>query len=155
MIKPEVGDLSVLQALSAGAAISTNVIDLQALNYAGITDLWVVVDTAVIAAGDAADTFEFGLVVSAAEALTAPLEIVSVAITDIADVRLATIGRHIMALNIGKMIRDIATSTYRYLGFAYTLSSGATVTVNAMISNSEPPSLYHAQVCTSNVGLPA
>jgi len=155
MIKPEIGDLSVAQALTAGSTDSTNVIDLQALNYAGLTDLWAVVDTAVIATGDGSDTFQFQWVVSAEATLDTNKELVSVTVTGYADSRLATAGKHIMALNIGKMFRDIATSTYRYLGVINVISDGATISVNTMLSNSEPPSLYHAQVVDSNVTLPS
>jgi hypothetical protein len=154
MIKPELGDLSVAQALTAGATDSTNVIDLQAVNYAGLTDLWIVIDTAVAATGDGSDTFDFSVVVSEETTLDTNFEVVAVRITGYADARLATAGRHIMALNIGKMIRDIASSTKRYLGVINTISDGATLSVNTMVSNSEPPSLYHSQVVTSNVDLP-
>ena len=158
MIKPELGNLTVQGtplSLTAGSVDATDVIDLQAINYAGITDVWAVISTAVAAGGDASDTYQFQWVVSLEETLDTNKELLSITVTSNADSRLATVGNHIMALNLGKMIRDIATSAYRYLGVICTLSSGATLSVNISVSNTEPPSLYHAQVCESNVGLPA
>ena len=158
MIIAALGNLSVGQALTAADEDSTNVIQLPASNYVGFSDLWWVVDTYVIAAGDAADTFKFALVMSQESTLDTNKEIASVNITSIADKRLAGLGRHIVALNVGKMIvnmLDDDASGYPYIGQLNTLSAGATISINSSLSPTEPPTEPHKMVTVSNVGVPA
>ena len=158
MIIPALGKLSVAQAITAADEDSTNVIQLPAADYIGFTDLWWVVDTAVIAAGDGSDTFAFSLVMSQEAALTTNKEIASVSITDIADLRLATIGRHIVALNVGLMMAnmlDTDASDYPFIGQTNTLSAGATISINSVLSTSVPRSEPHRMTVTSPVTIPA
>lgn len=156
MIKPFLGTLSQAQAITAADEISENVMQITAADYANITDPWWVVDTSVIAAGDSADTFKFELVLAQEAALTNVKQVCAVEITGIADKRLATAGRHILALNVGKMLKDILDtdlSDYPFIGMLNTLSAGATISLDAVLSNSEPATEYHRMKTVSPVGV--
>jgi len=157
MILASKGKLSVAQTITAADEISENVIQMIAADYAGLTDLWWVVDTNVIATGDGADTFKFALVISTSDALTTNQEVCSVNITGYADLRLATAGRHIAALNVGKMLKEIMETsgdTYYFVGMENTLSDGSTISIDASLSPTEPQTLHHKMVTVSNVALP-
>ena len=158
MLLDRLGKLAAGQDLTAGAADSTNVIEVAALDYAHPVDLWWVVDTEIIATGDGADTFAFQLVLSQESTLDTNVEILSRTVTGYASACLATAGRHIVAINIGKMLKDVlaaAGSDYEFIGMISTVSTGATLSINASLSNSEPQTEYQAQVVDSNVGIPA
>jgi len=155
MILAKVGKLSVAQDLTEADEISENVIDLSTLDYSGLTDLWLTIDCETIAAGDSSDTFDMSLVVAQAAALTTALEVLAVRWTGIADRRCATAGARILGVNIGKMLTQLADSDYRYLGLVNTLSAGGTISVNASVGFTEPPTPSHAQNVVSNVGVPA
>jgi len=156
MILPQKGKLSVAQAITDADPISENVIQLAAVDYRGPTDLWWVVDTNVIAA--TAGTLKFALVMDTSAALTAaPLEICSVLIAAITDLRVATAGRHIVALNVGKMIQEMietSGSDYVFVGMVYTLSAAVTITCNAVLSTTEPHTIHHKMVNVSNSAVP-
>ncbi len=157
MILAALGKLSVAQAITAADEDSTNVIQIPAADYVAFSDLWWVVDTAVIAAGDGSDTFDFSLVMSQEAALTTNKVVCSVSITGIADLRLATIGRHIIAINVGKQMvnmLDTDASDYPFIGQINVLSAGATVSINAALSPTEPRTEPHRMVVTSDVGTP-
>jgi len=166
MIIPALGKLSLAsdstapnlgQDITASDEDCGNVIQLPAADYIGFTDLWWVVDTAVIAAGDDSDTFTFALVMSQEAALTTNKEVASVSITDIADLRLATVGRHIVALNVGLMMAnmlDTDASDYPFIGQTNVLSTGATISIHSVLQTSVPRSEPHRMTVTSPVTIP-
>lgn len=154
---PFKGKLSTEQDLTAGSADSENVIQVSAIDYAHLTDLWWVVDTETIATGDGSDTFKFQLVLSQESTLDTNVEILSRTVTGYASACLATAGKHIVCVNLGKMLKDIlgtGGSDYPYIGMISTISAGSTLSINAVLTNIEPHSEYHAQVVTSNVTIP-
>jgi len=155
MIFSQKGKLSVVQVLTAGATNSTNVIQMVAADYAGLTDLWWVVDTGVVAGG--AGTIKVALVISEEAALTTNVEVLSTLCASVADLRVATAGRHIVSVNVGKMLKEImetaGDSTY-FVGCIYTLDGSATLTVDTVLSPTEPQTLHHKMVTVSNVALP-
>lgn len=162
MLIPFLGKLSVAQAITASDEDSENVMEIMAdgagRDYGHITDAWWIVDTNVIAAGDSADTFKFSLVLAKEAALTNVIEVAAVTITGIADIRLATAGRHIMAINVGKMLKDILDtdgSDYEFLGQQNTLSAGATISIDSVVSGSEPHTESHRMSTESGVGVPS
>jgi hypothetical protein len=157
MLIASLGKLSVAQDLTAGATDSQNVIQMPAVDYANITDAWWVIDTETIAAGDAADTFKFELVLSQESTLDTNKQVCAVEITGIADLRLATAGRHIVSLNVGKMLKEMLDtdgSDYPFIGLISTISAGSTVSINASLSPTEPQSETHRQITESNVDIP-
>ena len=160
MILDAMGILDTAGAkLENATTISENVIKLPEIDFSGITDVWLVIETAVVAAGDGSDTFQFQLVADTQVALDGTsVELLSITITGIADVRLATAGRRIFAVNIGEMLMDpfFDPETYMYLGLNSILSAGATISINASLSTVKPQSdmLYNRQVTRSPVGLP-
>ena len=160
MILDALGVLDTAGAKAAGATtISENVILLPEVDFSGITDVWLVIDTAVIATGDGSDTYKFQLVADTQVALDGTsVELVSLTITDFADVRLATAGRRIFAFNLGELLMDpfFDPETYMYLGLNSIISAGATISINAALSTVKPQSdvLYNRQVTRSPVGLP-
>lgn len=141
----------------SASTVSENVIYMPATDFVGVTDLWLVIDNYAAATGDASDTFVFDLVVSAAAALTSPKNVVSLNITSNADARLATAGKRILAVNIGKMLQEsiFDGSTYPYLGLLVTVSAGGQCTINASLSTAEPNTPFDSQVTVSNVGVPS
>jgi hypothetical protein len=159
MILAGLGKLGIAQAFSSSGADSTNVIDLGATANIGLTDAWLVIDTEVVAAGNATATYKFALVLSLETTLDTNLEVVAVTITGYADARLATAGKHILAINVGKMIKQLASATYRYLGVICTLGAGSgtapTVSANIALSPTEPPYIQDTQVVVSPVDVPA
>jgi hypothetical protein len=160
MILDAFGVLDTAGAKLAGATtISENVIKLPEVDFSGITDLWLVIDTAVIATGDANDTYEFQLVADTQVGLDGTsVEIIAHTVTGFADVRLATAGRRIFAVNLGEVLMDpfFDPETYMYLGLNSIISAGATISINASLSTVKPQSdvLYNRQVTRSPVGLP-
>lgn len=156
MILAQKGKLSVAQAITDADEISENVIQYDAVDYAAITDLWWVVDTNVVAA--TAGTLKFALVMATAAGLGTAVEVCSVLIAAITDKRVATVGRHIVAINIGKMLKEMletAGSDYAFIGMKNTLSASTTITINASLSPTEPPTLHHKMTTVSPVGVPA
>lgn len=152
------GKLSTNQSCpSATATDSENVILMDARDWAAFTDLWWVVDTSVIATGDGSDTYQFQLLLSAEATLDTNAEILSRTVTGYQAWSLGTAGNHIVCCNIGKMLNEIlgtGLSDKPYLGMISTVSSGGAVYINAALSPSEPPTINHAQITTSNVGVP-
>jgi len=148
-------------ALVAGAVDSTNVIQVAALDFAHPTDLWWVVDTHTAAGGGTSSTYQFQLILSQESTLDTNIQILSRTVTGAASACIATAGKHIIACNVGKMIKDLmgeAGSDYAYIGMIITLADGngtATLKVNGALSNSEPQTEYAAQVVDSNVSVPA
>jgi hypothetical protein len=156
MIIPSLGKLCVAQAITDADEISENVIQLPATDYAHITDVWWVVDTNVAAA--TAGTLKFELVLAQEAALTNVVQVACVEIAAITDLRVATAGRHIVAMNVGKMLKDMLDtdgSDYPFIGMKNTLSTSVTITINAVLSPTEPQTEMHRMGTVSNVTIPA
>jgi hypothetical protein len=154
MILASLGKLSVQQAITAADEDSTNVIQIAVVDWAAMTDLWWVIQTTTIAAGDSADTFAFSLVMSQETTLDTNKIVAAVNITGIADKRLATTGRFIAAFNIGKQMKQMLeedASDYPYIGQTNVLSTGATVSINSNLSFTEPHTIPHRMVVESNI----
>ena len=155
MILATLGKLSVAQALTAGATDSTNVIQIPAADYIAFADAWLVITTIVVAGGSG--TLTFDLVMATAANLTTNVSVVRSYLASEADIRAATIGRHIAALNLGKMLVQMLNesgSTYPFVGLICTLSSSATITIDAAISPTEPWTEYNRMVTDSPIGVP-
>jgi len=157
MILEEFGVLSTAQLMVASTATdSENVIQLSAIADVGFGDLYFTVETATIATGDGADTYQFQLVLSEESTLDTNIQVVSRTVTGYASEDLANIGRSIISVNVGQMIGELKEAiTDLYLGMICTLSAGAVITVNAALSPSKPRTKDNTQVIRSNVGLPA
>ena len=158
MILTKLGVLSKAQDIDSTTAISSNVILVSAIDWGQLTDLWWTVDTETIATGDGSDVYSFQLVLSAAAALTAAIQVASRAVTGYTAWSLAVAGRRIICLNIGKMLNEIlgtGLSDYPYLGMSTTVTSTGTLGINAALSPYEPRTTPHAQAVVSNVGVPA
>lgn len=156
MILATLGKLSVSQALTAGTTDSTNVIQLPASDYIAFADAWLVITTIVAAGGSG--TLTFDLVMSQESTLDTNVVVVRSYLASEADIRAATLNRHIAALNLGKMLvqmLDESGSDYPFVGLVCVLSSSATITIDAAISPTEPWSEYHRMVTDSPVGVPA
>ena len=156
MILATLGKLSVNQALTATTIDSDNVITLPAKDYIAFADAWLVITTVVAAGGSG--TLTFDLVMSQEDTLDTNIVVVRSYLAAVTDKRAATIRRHIVALNLGKMLvqmLDDSGSDYPYVGMVYVLTSSATITVDAAISPTEPWTEYHRMVTVSPVGVPA
>ena len=156
MIIPYLGKLSVAQALTAGSTDSTNVMEIPSDDYNNITDAWLAIDTVVAAGGAGAITID--LVVAKDDALANIVKVVTITIAAVTDLRVATAGRHITAINIGKVLKDMLDtdgSDYEFIGIIYTLGGSATLTASAVLSNSEPPTESHRMVTVSPVSTPS
>jgi hypothetical protein len=157
MILSAPGKLSTAQDLTAGSADSENVIQMTALDWGAYTDLFWVVQCETIATGDGADTFQFQLILSQESTLDTNVQVLSRTITGYASKGLAVAGDTIITVNIRKMLNEIlgtGLSDYPYLGMISTISTGATVSINAALSPTEPPTISHSQAVVSNVGVP-
>lgn len=155
MIIPKVGKLAAPQDLVPTTQDSTDKMLLSSIDYAAPSDVWLVIDCETIATGDAADVFDFSLVVSQESTLDTNKEVVAVRITDFADARLSVAGARILAVNLGKMLTQLADADYDYLGLILGVTAGATLSINAVISFTEPRTIPHAQTVVSNVSVPA
>ena len=147
MIIPFLGKLSVAQAITGSDENSENQIQVAAIDYANLTDVWWVVDTVVVAA--TAGTLKFALVLATSNTLGTSVEVCSVLIAAITDKRVATIGRHIVSLNVGKMLKDMLDtdgSTYPFIGQKNELAGTTTITIDSVLSTSEAATEYHRQV---------
>ena len=157
MILAALGKICIAQAFTAGTTISENVIQIATIDYSQFTDLWLVIDTNVIASGSG--TLTFDLVIDTAVALDGTRRsVVRTYLAAISDLRCATAGRYITNLNIGKTLKemlDTDASDYAYIGLEVVLSSSAAITINAALSPSEPQSETHRQVTVSGVGIPS
>ena len=151
MILASLGKLSVSQALTAADEISENVIQLAAADWTHWTDVWWVVQTAVVMA--TAGTYKLALVLDTQVGLDgSQIEVCSVLVAAITEKRVATVGRNIVALNVGKMLKDIqedSGDTYKFLGMENTISASTTISVNASLSPTEPPTIPHKMVTVS------
>ncbi len=155
MILGTLGKLSVAQALTDANEISGNVISMTAADWAGMTDVWFVVDTNVVAA--TVGTIKIALVVATAAGLGTSQEVVATLVAAITEARVANAGRHIIAVNVGKMLKEMmegAGDTYYFVGIKNSLSAGVTITVDAALSPTEPQTLHHKMETVSPVGIP-
>ena len=156
MILATLGKLCVAQAITDADEISENVIQIPATDYAALSDVWWTVDTNVAAA--TVGTLKFELVMATAADLATAIQVACVDIAAITDKRVATAGRHIVAMNVGKMLVEMLEtdgSSYPYIGEKHTLSTSVTITVNSALSPTEPPTVSHRITTVSNVGVPA
>jgi len=160
MLLAEKGILSKAQAFTANGsgAVSSNVILIPAVAGVAPTDLWLAVETAVAAGGGTSSTYKIQLLVDTAASLASdPKEVLSVLITGAADARIATAGKPILAVNIGKMLAQLMSATVIYVGAWITLADGngtASLSINAALSNSEPRTEDKSQIVDSPVGVP-
>ncbi len=156
MILATLGKLSVAQSLTNGATDSENVIQLPAADYVAFADAWLVITTIVAAGGSGSLTFD--LVMATAANLTTNVSVIRSVLASEADIRAATKNRHIVALNLGKMLvqmLDESGSDKPFVGLICTLSGSATITIDAAISPTEPWTEYHKMVTVSPVGVPS
>lgn len=153
MILTSLGKLCVTQALTAQTQISDNVIQLPAVDYAAMTDVWLVITTKVVAGGSG--YFSFDLVLDTQVLLNGTqVSVNRTYLADEADLRVTTLNRRITAINLGKTLKDMletSGSDYPFLGLVMILDSSATVTVDASLSFTEPPTLHHRMQIDSNV----
>jgi hypothetical protein len=157
MILEAFGVLSTAQDLTSGSTTdSENVIKLSAIKDVGFGDLWLSVETETIATGDSSDTYQFQLVLSEESTLDTNIQILSRTITDFESEEIANTNRAILSVNVGQMIGELKEAvTDLYLGLISTISAGATISINAALSPSQPRTKDNTQVIRSNVGLPA
>ena len=159
MIIASLGKLSAAQSLTAGTTDSTNVIQIatdgSGVDYTKFSDLWWTVDTNVAAGGAGAITVD--LVIAKEAGLDNIIKILSVQVAAVTDKRVAAVGRHIVAANIGKMLinaADTDDSDYEFIGVMYVLGGTATLTADCALSPTEPHTEHHAQTVVSPVGIP-
>jgi hypothetical protein len=159
MILQDFGVLSTAQDLTSGSTTdSENVILMAAVDWTALTDLWWVVTTETVATGDASDTYAFVLYCSAESTLDTNIQVASVTVTGYESYPVAGTDRHIVNMNIGQQIHHIlgtGLSDYPYLGMISSISSGATISINAAISPSPGQSNFNTQVIRSNVSVPS
>ncbi len=152
MILASLGKLSTAQVLT-GSEISENVIQIAAVDWAAFTDLWWTVMTTTVAT--IAGAMKFELVMDTAVALDGTQrQVCCVDIAAITDVRTATIGRFIAALNIGKQLKQMLetdASDYAYLGMSNTCAGSTTIAIDATLGFTEPHTLHHKMQTESNI----
>lgn len=153
MILASLGKLSVGQAITDADEISENVIQIAAVDFSAMTDLWWVVQTNVIAA--TAGTLKFELVLDTQVGLDGTQrQVMAVEIAAITDLRVATTGRFIAAFNVGKQMMQFLEadgSDYEFIGMENTLSTSTTITIDAWLSFTEPHTLQHRMQVESNI----
>ena len=158
MILAQKGKLCIAQTIaSAQTDDSDNVIQYEALDYAAMTDLWWVVDTNVVATGDGSDTYKVTLVLSQESTLDTNKEVLSRTVTDFEDKSIVTAGRHIVAVNVGKMLKEMLEldgSDYPFVGMIIAVSSGGAITIDASLSPTEPHTIHHKLQTVSPIGVP-
>lgn len=163
MILTEVGELSAAQDLTAGATQSENIIDMTALGIDGpqpASPLFLDIECETVATGDSSDTFVFDLIASDNTTIntgtqgTNYFKLITADILNYEDPRIATAGEKILSVKLPNQIRQLARNGFRYLGILSTVSSGATVSINAAIVLGEPETEHNVQVVRSNVGVP-
>ena len=168
MILATLGKLSVAQALTAGATALTNQISESAILGSGPTDLWWVLDTNVIpGASGSSSTYTFSLRVATSTALTTFKEVLSFLITGALDKRLLTAGKHLMVVNLGKILpqlirefraeQTLTDASLVYIGVMATLADGngtAAISVDCALSPTEPQSEHFEMKTVSPVGVP-
>ena len=159
MILASLGKFSVAQTLT-GTEISENVISMPAHDWAGFTDLWWFVSTTT--AATTAGIIQMKLIMSTAEALTAGAatrQVVDmVYIAAITETRVATIGRTVHAVNVGKMISQMMETlgdTFIYLGMEVVCAGSTEISLDASLTPYEPRTSDHKLVVVSNVTVPA
>ena len=155
MIIPSLGKMCVGQTIaSAQTDDSDNVIQIAAVDYAAMTDVWWNVITNTVATGDASDTYKFQLVLATAANLTTNIEVLSKTVTDFESKVLVTAGRNIVAVNLGKTLKEMLEddgSTYPFIGMIITISSGAQIVIDAQLGFTEPHTIPHRMQVVSNI----
>ena len=157
MIIATLGKLMAAQAITDADEISENVIQLPATDYAALTDVWWVVQTNVIAA--TAGTLDFTLVMADQVGLDGTnLKVCAINIAAITDLRVATAGRFIAAFNVGKVLKQMLEtdgSSYPFIGQTNVLSTATTISINSVLSPTEPHTIHHKMATVSNVTVPS
>lgn len=152
MILASLGKLSVAQTLT-GTEISENVIQIAAVDFAAMTDLWWVVQTSTIATTAGAMTFK--LVLDTQVGLDGDqVEVLGVDIAAITDLRVATVGRFIAAFNVGKQMMQLLEedgSDYAFIGMENVCAGSTTLGIDAWLSFTEPHTLQHRMQVESNI----
>ncbi len=152
MILASLGKLGIAQDITGSDEDSTNVIKIAAVDWGAMTDLWWVVQTTTVAA--VAGTLKFELVLSKETTLDTNVQVCCVDIAAITDLRVATVGRFIAMLNVGKtmaMMLETDLSDYQYIGQLNTLAGSTTISINSNLSFTEPDTLQHRQIVDSNI----
>lgn len=153
MILASLGKLSVAQSLTDADEISENVIEIAAVDFSAMTDLWWVVQTNVVAA--AGTTYKFELVLDTTAGLSGTQrQVCCVEIAAITDKRVATVGRFIAAFNLGKQMMQFLEedgSDYQFIGMENTINTSGTITIDAWLSFTEPHTLQHRMQVVSNI----
>ena len=157
-ILASLGKLATALSCTTGVTVdSTNVISMPAHDWAAYTDLWLWITTTVVATGDASDTYKFALVMSEESTLDTNTEVCSTVVTDFEERRLVTVGKTILAINVGKQMSQMmetAGDTTYFVGLQATLSDGAAITIAASLTPYEPRTSDHKLVTVSNVTVP-
>lgn len=155
MILPSLGKLCVDQTIaSAQTDDSDNVIKIAAVDYAAMTDVWLVIDTSAVATGDGSDTYAFELVLSQESTLDTNKQVIKRTVTGFEDKSLVKIGRHIIAINLGKMLKDMLEadgSDYPFIGLIIAVSSGGEIAIDAALTFVEPDTSKHRMQVESNI----
>lgn len=159
MILDAKGKLCIAQTIaSAQTDDSDNVIQYAALDYVAMTDMWWVVDVNVVATGNSGDEYTFQLVMAKEAGLSNIKEVMSRKVIDFEDPSIATAGRHIIAVNLGKMLKDMLDedgSDYPFIGMIIDVTDGGEIVIDASLSPTEPHTVHHKMAYTTNVTIPA
>lgn len=158
MILTAFGTLSAAQVVT-NTEDSDNVIqytpDGSGVAYSAMTDIWWVVST--YTAADVEGTLKFELVMAQESGLSNVLQVCCVDIAVIGDKRVATAGRFIAAINVGKTLKQMIEDTgsdYEFIGMIITLAGSTTITIDAELSPTEPHTIHHKMATESNVTTP-
>ncbi len=153
-INPYVGKLSTAQALGSGTPeISLGIINIGSLEDVP-DDTWLDIETAVLASGSGALTID--LEIGDAVGLDGTnLKILTVVIAAQTDKRILTAGAHILGCSLPREVRELAEQLgYDYLGLRYTPTSSLALSVNAVITVSQPRTRDKKVTVVSPVGVP-
>lgn len=153
MILTSVGNFSVAQDITGSDEISENVIQIATVDWGAMTDVWWCVQTETAAA--TAGILKFELVMDTQVGLDGTqVQVCCVDIAAITDLRVATAGRFIAALNVSKMLAMILeddASDYAFIGMENTLAGSTTISINAWLSFTEPVTIQHRMQVESNI----
>jgi hypothetical protein len=164
MILTAPGILSTAQDLTAGNAVSENVIDMAALGIQGFgpgnNNLWLDVEceTAEGSSSGSSSTYVIKLALDDTEAATSPVYYVLEVHMAHSDPRIAVAGRKIFTGMLPDQIWQLAKDGYRYLALYCVLADGngtAAMSINAAISPSMPETQRNTQTTRSNVTVPS
>ncbi len=153
MIIPSLGKMEVKTALTAGATVSTNVIQIPAVDWGAMTNVWWYIQTTTIGSGSG--TLTFDLVMGDQVGLDGTnVSVVRTYLSGQDDIRAATVGRFITTLNLGNTLKEMleeSGSDYPFIGLISTLSSSAAISINATLSFTQPHTIPHRMVTDSPI----